>query len=288
MAHAGLRPEVLGNYYATDGLRLKDFPDLRIKGDSVEFTRFPAMVVVRPELSKASHRYFSFLSAEGCGYVRDYLQERAATGEKLTPETDLIHARNVDKPFIRTTNVGDGIREGIRAVMGREVKMRPYALRAYFDTQLLLAESRGKVAHDYRVFWMGHKGSMESRCTTNKGRLPQHFLGDIREAYHRCEPFLGTTTATDAGQVDAAVNRQFLRVEEGGTLKSIAVAPLSACRALGVTVCSAPNTSPSVAQQAGRIYMASVAITMTILAVLMAYIPHCGNDESLNIRRGGR
>lgn len=158
MAHAGLRPEVLGNYYGTDGLRLKDFMELRIKGESIEFTRMPAMVMVRPELSKANHRYFSFLSAEGCGYVRGYLQERAANGERPTPETDLIHARNIAKPFIRTTNVGDGIRAGIRAVVGREVKMRPYALRAYFDTQLLLAESKGKVAHDYPGLLDGAQG----------------------------------------------------------------------------------------------------------------------------------
>ncbi|EQD74328.1 integrase/recombinase, partial [mine drainage metagenome] len=50
----------------------------------------------------------------------------------------------------------------------------------------------GKVAHDYRVFWMGHKGSMEARYTTNKGRLPQSLIDDMREAYRRCEPLLST------------------------------------------------------------------------------------------------
>ena len=65
-------------------------------------------------------------------------------------------------------------------------------LRAYFDTQLLLAESKGRVAHGYRVFWMGHKGSMEARYTTNKGRLPESLTEDMRQAYKRCEPFLST------------------------------------------------------------------------------------------------
>ncbi|EQD34826.1 integrase/recombinase, partial [mine drainage metagenome] len=69
---------------------------------------------------------------------------------------------------------------------------RPYVLRAYFDTQLLLAESKGKVAHDYRVFMMGHRGSMEARYTTDKQRLPGDLVDDMREAYGRCEPFLGT------------------------------------------------------------------------------------------------
>ncbi|EQD44838.1 integrase/recombinase, partial [mine drainage metagenome] len=35
MAHAGLRPEVLGNYLGTDGLRLRDLPELRIEGKGV-------------------------------------------------------------------------------------------------------------------------------------------------------------------------------------------------------------------------------------------------------------
>ena len=226
VAHSGVRLEVIGNYLGNDGLRLKDFPELRIRGGTVEFERIPSMVVVRPELSKAGHRYFTFLGAEGCEYVAAYLNDRAAKGEKLTPETDLIHGRNKATPFVRTMNVSDGIKVGIVHAVGRNVKMRPYVLRAYFDTQPLLAESKGKVAHDYRVFWMGHKGSMEARYTTNKGRLPQALVSDMREAYSRCELFLSTAPGTSEGQVDAAVNRQFLRIA-GFTDEEIADLDLS-------------------------------------------------------------
>ncbi|MDI1495879.1 MAG: hypothetical protein K8823_1187 [Cenarchaeum symbiont of Oopsacas minuta] len=44
-------------------------------------------------------------------------------------------------------------------------------MRAYFDTQLLIAESKGKIAHDIRAFFMGHSGNIEARYTTNKGIL---------------------------------------------------------------------------------------------------------------------
>ena len=213
MAHSGLRPEVLGNYLGTDGLRLRDFPDLKIKGDSVEFTRTPAMVTVRPELSKAGHRYFTFLSEEGCEYVRQYLEFRARMGEKLAPDTDLIRGLGTGnvgmKPFIRTISVGDGVRDAIRSAGFR---WRPYVLRAYFDTQLLLAESKGKVAHDYRVFWMGHKGSMEARYTTHKGRLPDTIITDMREAFRRCEPFLTTAPGAGKEEVEAEVSRAMLRL----------------------------------------------------------------------------
>ncbi len=193
MAFSGVRPEVLGNYLGDDGLRVKDLPELKIEGTTVRFEQTPAMVVVRPNLSKAGHRYFTFLGEEGCGYLTECLRRRAEEGEVLGPETDLIHpeaahsTRRGANAFIRTTKVSDGMRVAIRRA---GFFWRPYVLRAYFDTQLLLSESKGKVAHDYRVFWMGHKGSMEARYTTHKGRLPPSLVDDMREAYQRCEKFL--------------------------------------------------------------------------------------------------
>ena len=139
--------------------------------------------MVRPELSKVGHKYFTFIGAEACSYVADYLRQRMELGEEIGPDSDLIHAQaNQDKirgsgKHLTTVNVGDGVRKSIRAA---GFPWRPYVLRAYFDTQLLLAENKGKVAHDYRVFWMGHKGSIESRYTT----------------YKRCLPFLETLSGT--------------------------------------------------------------------------------------------
>ena len=72
---------------------------------------------------------------------------------------------------------------------------RPYVLRAYFDTQLLIAESKGKIAHDFRVFFMGHKGSIESRYTTNKGRLPDVLIDEMRDAFGRSEEYLDQADA---------------------------------------------------------------------------------------------
>ncbi|MCL4324229.1 MAG: site-specific integrase [Candidatus Thermoplasmatota archaeon] len=210
MAHSGVRPEVLGNYLGDDGLRVKDFPDLKIEGGRVEFGRIPTMVVVRAELSKAGHRYFTFLGEEGCHYLKNYLEERLRQGEKLTPDSDMISSRwETGKTFIRTISVGNGIRRAIRSAGYR---WRPYVLRAYFDTQLLLAESKGKVAHDYRVFWMGHKGSMEARYTVNKGRLPPDLISDMRDAYARCEPFLSTISGGQREDVPKEVAKAMLQL----------------------------------------------------------------------------
>jgi transposase len=66
----------LGNYTGADGLRIKDLPEMRVEGGQVIFDRIPTMVIVRPELSKAGHQYFTFLSEEGCEYLKDYSEER--------------------------------------------------------------------------------------------------------------------------------------------------------------------------------------------------------------------
>jgi hypothetical protein len=200
-------PELLGNDLGTEWLTIRDLPDLALKGSKVKFAGLPALIVVRPELSKAGHRYLTFLSEEGCGYLRDYLEERLRQGEKLDGESDLLSPKRAKKRFVRTINIGDGIRKAIRAAGFR---WRPYNLRAYFDTQLLLAESKGKVAHDYRVFWMGYKGSIEARYTTNKGRLPKAMVDDMREAYGRCEPFLATVPTKQRANAEANVAKVML------------------------------------------------------------------------------
>lgn len=149
VAHSGLRLMTLGNYTGTDGLRIKDFPEMKIENGQITFDKIPTMVIVRPELSKAEHQYFTFLdpllqyftflSEEGCEYLRDYLEERIQIGESITPNSPIIRPKVVPKPFIRTVNIGDMIREAIR---GAGFSWRPYVLRAYFDTQLMIAESK--------------------------------------------------------------------------------------------------------------------------------------------------
>jgi hypothetical protein len=57
---------------------------------------------------------------------------------------------------------------------------------------LMLAESKGLVLRDYRQFWMGHKGDIENRYTTNKQRLPESVVEDMRAAYERSQDFLQT------------------------------------------------------------------------------------------------
>lgn len=191
MAFTGLRPESLGNYEGTDGLRLGDIKDLNLN-DSIEFSKIPATVVVRNRLSKASNQYFSFIPEEGATYIKEYLEERRKTGEVLMEDSPLMQldSRGVKtNNYLRTALVTRDIRD---AIQRSGLKMRPYVLRAYFATAMDIAESKGLISHPWRQFMMGHKGDIEARYSTNKGRLPPEMINEMRESYKKCAKYLET------------------------------------------------------------------------------------------------
>jgi len=214
MAFAGVRPGVLGNRDANDGLRVSDLPEMKVVGGGegqepmVEFLKVPTVVVVRRTISKAGRQYLSFLPDQGCGYVKQYLEWRMRTlKEKITESSPIITAnptnpRHIGR-FVRVNNIGDTVRYAIRAA---GFGWRPYVLRRYFDTRMMGAEQEGKVIKDYRVFWMGHIGDIEHVYTLNKGQLPQDLLEGMRDAYARAaEKHLATVVQPSISK-DEVVN----------------------------------------------------------------------------------
>lgn len=194
MAFSGLRPQSLGNYDGSDGIKLGDFVEAEIKGDSMEFVKVPSMLAIRKNLSKAWHQYFTFIPQQTITYIREYLDERVKQGEKLSKDSPLLSfdPRGMKKNrFLRTTLVTRDIRE---AILKAGFGWRPYVLRAYSDTAMIIAESKGKISHPYLQFIMGHKGDIEARYSTNKGVLPPDMIEDMRKCYKDCEPFLSTVT----------------------------------------------------------------------------------------------
>ena len=197
MAKSGLRPEVLGNHNGTDGLQIRDMPNLVIHQGRVKCIRTPNKIIVRRELSKTNHQYFTFTTSTATGHIIDYLNDRLAHGELLCANSPVItpnthktgKGKRSKKLFLPTQRISEKVRQTFRP----RFTWRPYVLRAYFDTQLLIAESKGKMAHDFRVFFMGHKGTMESRYTTNKGILPEMLTAEMCEAFMRSEQYLDQT-----------------------------------------------------------------------------------------------
>ncbi|MDV3277759.1 MAG: hypothetical protein LYZ69_04740 [Nitrososphaerales archaeon] len=213
MALGGLRPESLGNFTGTDGIRLGDFKESKITGEGISFGKVPSILSIKNPLNKARHQYFTFVGDEAITYIQEYVEERVKHGEKLTPQSPLLafDPRGVKKnAFLRTSLVTRDIKE---AIVKAGFSRRPYVLRAYCDTGMIIAESKGLISHPYLQFLMGHKGDIDARYSTNKGRLPPTMIEEMREAYKKCEPLLSTKTesATEE-QIKRTFNEQFLLV----------------------------------------------------------------------------
>ncbi len=213
MAFSGLRPESLGDYLGTDGIRLEDFTEAKVSTRGIKFEKTPTILLVRRALSKARHPYFTFVSGEAIDYISEYLHERIKQGEKLTPQSPLLafDPRGVRKNrFLRTILAMRDVKE---AIIKAGFSWRPYVLRAYCDTNMIVSESKGHIPHPYLQFLMGHKGDVEARYSTNKGRLPPSTVEEMREAYKKCEPLLSTKAETASEeQIKKTMREQFLIV----------------------------------------------------------------------------
>ena len=204
MAHGGLRPNVIGD--GNDGLMLKDFPEIEIQEDQVIFVKVPTKIRVRSSLSKAGHEYFTFLSEEGCNFLKEYLEMRIRSGETIGQDSDIISPKVAKKRFLSTVKVSGSVKNSL---MKAGIQSRPYVLRSYFNTQLMIAESKGTITSTYRKFFFGHKGDMEARYSVNKKRLPDDMYENMRESYCKSQEFLQTTSSNSDTSSD---KEKFLRM----------------------------------------------------------------------------
>lgn len=103
-AFAGFRPQVLGNYRATDGLLISDLPEMEADNSSrkINFKATPTRLIVREELSKEGNQYEGFLCEEGCTRLARYLEKRMQIGEHLNPESAIV-ADDVGEGRVLTT-----------------------------------------------------------------------------------------------------------------------------------------------------------------------------------------
>lgn len=210
MPFSSFRPEVFGNYLGNDGLMVKDFPEMVVDpvAKKVTFTKIPTMVVVRDSLSKAGHEFFSFYHAEGCTYLARLLESRMEGGEPISADSPIFTQKKLVgigkhrvafHGFLRTSNLTQNMK---KAITDAGYSWRPYVLRRYFDTRMMLAEADGIIIRDWRVFWMGHKGSMEAVYTVNKG-LSEDVIEKMRAAYAKAaDRYLTTTSIRNEGTQD--------------------------------------------------------------------------------------
>lgn len=210
MAHSGVRPGVMGNRYETNGLRLRDLPDLDVR--RLVFRRIPFLVVVPAPLSKTGSEYVTFGSTEAASAVTAYLAQRRRRREVLGPDSAVVRSEPKTsaphvRDFLSEKSIGTQLRKAMSQVAPRGRRWRAVVLRSFFSTQLESAERAGKTTRTLREAWMGHTTPIEYAYHLGK-RLHPERLEEMRKAYAACEPYL-LTSPTPSG--DAQTDR-ILRV----------------------------------------------------------------------------
>ena len=212
MAHSGLRPGVIGSYGGENGLRLQDIPDLKL-GPSPSLKETPFVVRVPAALSKTRTAYTTFGTSQLASTLMAYLDERVDGGEKLSPSSPVIAvapvrgvARTLREDarfgFVTTKTVVLSIREALKATVPEGVTWRPYVLRSYCSTRLMLAEGAGKMTRDLREAILGHDLGISGRYNLGKP-WGLELLKDARAQYRRAEPYLLTTARAEEGNENA-------------------------------------------------------------------------------------
>lgn len=196
LATSGLRLGVIGTRFdPPNGLRLSAFPDLEIDTPAgPRFRRTPVRIDVAAELSKAGHPYFTYATDEAAEELLAYFGERISRGEELTrrspafapePKASHIHIRRAPDgtPFLSEKGIADEIRRAFRKVQPAGVRWRPYVLRGFASSQMMMGESAQLMTRDTREFILGHAADIGRRYNLGKGRVRQDLEDQVRDQY---------------------------------------------------------------------------------------------------------
>ncbi len=211
LAHAGVRPAVLGSYQGETGLSLGDLPELRLRSRP-SFSQVPFNIRVPATLSKTRRAYTTFGSSQLASALLAYLEERRKEGNPLTPTSPVVvtqasrgialrsrQGARFSKGFLTTKAVIEEVRDALHATAPEGVRWRPYVLRSYASTRLLMAEGAGRMTRELREAILGHDGGVAARYNVGKVWGPD-LLKEARGQYKRAESFLLTLTVTPDSQ----------------------------------------------------------------------------------------
>ena len=199
-AFSGIRPEVIGNVDGSDGLRIRDIKDVKIKDNEVVYEKLPAVIAVRQELSKTRRRYLTMVPPEGTRYIADYLNWRMKRGEVLDGNSLVIKADDRANHLqhggtLTTAMVRKRLKE---AIVAAGFDYRPYVLRSYFASALDMCENKRIISHSWFQYWMGHKGDMSARYSTEK-LLRTGVVEEMRGKFKECCKYIETEHREDDG-----------------------------------------------------------------------------------------
>ncbi|EQD41167.1 integrase/recombinase, partial [mine drainage metagenome] len=100
--------------------------------------------------------------------------------------------------FLSEKGLGNELRRMLRKVQPAGVRWRPYVLRSFASSQLMVAENAGLLTRDAREFLLGHVADIGRRYNLGKGRVRDDLEADVAEMYTRAsDRFLRILTLSE-------------------------------------------------------------------------------------------
>lgn len=166
------------------GLKISDFPELKILGNKVEFEKVPTIVKIRRELSKNKLPYQTFLIEFACRILKNYLEYRMREGETINCDSLIIPTSSQYQSLKKRASIIARAVDRVFEKLGNN--SRPYSLKDFFATALL----NSGLEQNIQTFLMGHKGPMQLTYSLRR-QLPQKQIEEMRRLFkERIEPQL--------------------------------------------------------------------------------------------------
>ncbi len=174
----------------------------------MRFGEVPFVIRVTADLSKTRRQYVTFGTEQLATTLIAYLDARRQGGEKLSGSSPVIvpgtlrgvavksrKEARFSHGFVAMKNVVKEVSDALHASVPEGVRWRPYVLRSYCSTRLLLAEGQGRISRDLREAILGHDGGIASRYNVGK-RWGEELLAEARRQYANSAEFLETNAQT--------------------------------------------------------------------------------------------
>lgn len=195
-------------------LKLKHLCDLEVDQTEVIMKTTPMQVHIPKEtdehepFEKKGAKHETFIIAEGCKYLKDYLDQRIRNEEKLTKESYVIaqkKGKQVSEDWLESM-----IREHFGKLGYKDV--RPYVLKKYCENRMLATP---EFKESYQKYFTGWKAGRE--LITRYGlavSLSQEQIEQLRSEYSKTEPYLTTDRTVPIEDIEKLREKLTKELEE--------------------------------------------------------------------------
>jgi len=191
---SSMQTKAMDSTLAFGGMRPRDASELTYSSIKEDYEAGATPMAIYHRVGKAGGLWHvAFLTSQGVGYLRSWIEYRKARGERFNDSTPLfINLKSKKRERIGERGFEQAVTEAMRRAgwkkKDKRFKYRPYGLRKYFRANL------SSIDPDFREYLVAHRSGVNSLVATYDGLRDLHkpTIEKLREQFKRAEPSLNT------------------------------------------------------------------------------------------------